>query len=260
MNKKAKYLIYSFILTALIYVFSVVPVADRLFIFGIILTILFIGNFLTQHPFVKWTNYVINLIPPVSLAISTILALIFFPNLSVGFKLLGILFFGVLLYTYLLINNIFLVVAEKREVIPLYRAAVTWSEIILIIMAIPLYAGIFKLGVGFVSQAIIAGLIGVFFTIYVLWTLLLDKDAKKVGYKEGSVLFFVVFYLIMGSRLAVSFLQTESFLTAILISVILMFCLSYIQGHLKNSITKELITQFFIIFAIFLLVLFLYLP
>lgn len=264
LDKKAKYLIYAGVLMAMMYFFASVKSSDRILVAATIIVTVFIGNMLAQYPFIRWVNYAINLIPPMFLVLATMLALVYFPNLSATFKTLGVFLFGSILYVYLLVNNIFLVVLEKREMIPLYRVAITWSEIILTVMAIPLFTGIFKLDVGaeinFVVQSLLAGFVTVLFLIYVLWTVLLDTDAKRMDLKEGSALCLTGFFIVAGAKMAISFFQTESFLVAILISALLMFCLSMIQGHLKNTISRNLVIQFFTIILLFFVILLIYIP
>jgi len=82
------------------------------------------------------------------------------------FKLLGFFIVSILYYLINLVNNIFLVVEEKADIIPLYRVALTWSQILLIIVSIPLFAGIYKLNVSPLLQAGYVGLLSFSFTLY----------------------------------------------------------------------------------------------
>ena len=92
------------------------------------------------------------------------LALLFFPNISLIFKLSAIVAFSFLDYVILLINNVFLVIEDREEVIPLYRVAVTWSLILQIIVLIPLVASVYKFNVSSFYQAAAVAVLSFFYS------------------------------------------------------------------------------------------------
>jgi len=254
LEKKHKYLIYTLIVGALLLLYSVVEAGDRGFVVAFTILVVLFGNFLTQYSYFKshgfWT-YLINLLLPLHLIAGAVSSVLFFPNLSFYFRVFTMLVFAVVFYIYLLFNNVFLVVYEKKELIPLYRVAVTWSQIILVIIAIPYFAGIFKAQIGVWGQNLAVATSSLLFSLYMLWAFEFDKNNKQLNFFHKVVLGAFVFFIILVSGVGVSFISTESFLRSILMAVGLMFGLSYLQAHLSNTVTRGMVMQFLFIFLVF---------
>ncbi len=227
-----------------------------------LLTILIgvVGTFITQYPNIDLKNMLVSLLLPLHLIIGTLLTLTYFPNLGLPIKLLSLISFTGVFYIVSIINNVFLVVEERNESIPLFRAAVAWNQIILIVIAIPFFAGVFKLPINGLFQTFIVSLSAFMFAFYLLWILDFDKDSKKTQMGEKAVLSSIVSFLSFAYSSAVAFVPTESFLRAIFVASALMLGLNYLQSHLKNSITKKLLLEYLFISIIFFLILLVFKP
>ncbi|GIW69701.1 MAG: hypothetical protein KatS3mg101_0448 [Patescibacteria group bacterium] len=195
-----------------------------------------------------------------NLALGGTLALMFYPNVSFGFKMMAIAIFSFLDYIVLLIDNIFLVIEGREELIPLYRVAVTWSLILQIIVYIPLVSSVFKFNFNSFWQALIVAGISFFYSIYQIWVTRYDIDAKNTGVVERVFLSLAVSFIVFASVIGVSFVPSESFLKALFTSSVAMFLLSYISAYLKNEINKKFIIQYAFICFFFLLLMVVFRP
>lgn len=258
LDKKHKYLFLSGLLGVLVYFFSVLDPAGndkRLYLALVTLFVSFAGTYITQYPNISFNNILSASLLPSFLIIGTFLSFVYFPNLSDLFKLVGVVVFSFIYYVISLVNNVFLVVEDKAEIIPLYRAALTWNQILLIVVAIPYFAGVFKLPINSVYQNVITAVTSVLFTFYLFWVLKFDTDARKPSKGERYVLIGMVAYLTLLYGVVGSFFPNESFLRAVFVATGLMFSLSYIQANIKNLITRNMITEYLIISGIFFLIL-----
>lgn len=260
LQRKHKFLIHSLLIGALVSWFSFDSGVHRPAIFILAVTLVIVGVFVAQYPNINLRNYFMNVLLPIHLVLGAVLSLVYFPNIALPLKLIGFISFTILFYIVLLINNVFLVVEERTETIPLYRVAVTWSQIILIVVAIPFFAGVFKLPVNTFYQNIIAAFSSFLFSLYLIWSVRFDKDVKtlEAGEKYLTSLFIAFGVLIFG--VSFSFVPTESFLRALFVSSVLMFFLSYFQNHFKNSITKKIVTEYLLICLFFLVLLIVFTP
>ncbi len=207
---------------------------------------------LVQFPNIKRFNAFYTVLLPFHLVLGTVLSLKFFPNLGAPVKISALISVGIIAYAVSLVNNIFLVVQERAKVMPLYRVAVTWSQILLITIAIPYFSGIFKLPLNAFTQAAFAGFSAFIFCVYFLWTLEFDEEARKIAAGEKVINSLVVTFLVVSSSLVVSFIPTESFLRSLFIASVLMASLGYLQSHYKNTVTKKLLLEYSIITLLFL--------
>ena len=259
-EKRHKYTALSILLFAVLYYFWGSYEQPGLWLILLALAITLIGSYLVQRPNSSLINILITSILPLSLTLGFILSLIYFPNLSRIFKLLALLGYSFILYLVQLVNNVFLVVESRKETIPLYRVASTWSKILMVVVAIPLLAGLFKINQNSISEAALAGLSALLFYIYLVWSLRYNRDIKKYRAGELAALLILGVFLVMVANLTVSFFPTETFLRALYVSSIMMFSVSYIEGHLKNTINKRLISEHLVISAVFLILLFVFNP
>lgn len=252
-GKKEKYFIYSVLLV--IGLFLVSETEPPNYTFMVVLTFVFglVGAVVVQVPNVKRNNALFTLLLPVHLIAGTILSLTYFPNLGQFIKIAALISVGVVAYATSLVNNIFLVVEEREKVMPLYRVAVTWSQILMITIAIPYFSGIFKIPYNSLLQTLIVGLSAFIFTIYLMWTLDFDSDVRSMSAKEKIVSSTLVVFMVVSSSLTVAFIPAESFLRALFISAILMAGLGYLQSHFKNTVTKRLLIEYSAITFMFLL-------
>lgn len=226
----------------------------------IALVLVISGSLVSHYPNIKKENLLTSILMPLGVLSGALLSLHFFPNLGLPFKLIVITFFGLMYYLVLLADNIFLVVHDREEVIPLYRVAVTWSQILQVVVAIPLFAGIFKIGTTSFLQSFIISVIAFLFTYYQLRIYQFDADAKRTGVGEELYLCFTSFFFIFSTSFAVSFFPGEAFLRALFAASVLMFLLSYISGYLKNEITRKMVIGYFAIMLVFLAFLLVFIP
>ena len=258
-DKKNRYLILSGLAVLFIYVVSQKQVNFSFWQVALILTVLVVsGDWISNYPAINRKNFFVSILMPLSVLIGALLSLNYFPNLGLPFKLFVIAFFGFLYYLVLLVDNIFLVVHDRAEIIPLYRVAVTWSQILQVVVAIPLFAGIFKIDTFSFVQSFLVALVSFAFTYYQLWIYQFDSDAKNTGVGEMYYLSLFVTYIIYTVSFAVSFFSTKAFLRSLFVSSVLLFLLSYTSGYLKNEISRKMVLGYLIIILVFLGILLLF--
>ena len=253
-EKKNRYIIQSILVAIFIYIFtqSLVEIQITTLLF-LSLILVSSGVLVSHYPGINKDNFLISIIMPLGVLSGALLSLNYYPNLGSTFKILVISFFAGLYYLVSLADNVFLVVHDREEIIPLYRVAVTWSQILQVIVAIPLFAGIFKLNTQVFVHSSIVALVSFLFCYYQLWIYGFEPDAKKTGVGEKIYLCLVSFFVIFTSSLAVSFFPSEDFLRALFTSSVLLFMLNYISAHLKNEISRKMIFAYISIIIIFLL-------
>ncbi len=230
------------------------------FYYIIIVPITAASVILVHYPNITIKNFVMAALLPVVLAYGGTLSLLLFPNVSLIFKLTAVAVFAFLDYVVLLIDNIFLVVEGREELIPLYRVAVTWSLIIQIVVLIPLVSSVYKFNINSYYQALAVGVISFLYTIYQIWVSRYDKDAKDTGVVERVFLSLIVFFVVTASVAGVSFIPSEPFLKALFTATVAMFGLSYISAYLKNEINKKFIFQYTTIILFFLVLMLIFRP
>ncbi|KKU50577.1 MAG: hypothetical protein UX73_C0020G0002 [candidate division WWE3 bacterium GW2011_GWC1_47_10] len=142
--KKYKYLIHTVMIVVPLWFVSDTNQAVEWGIVIMIFAATVVGTIFTQDVRDK-RDYIFVLLLPLHLSIGILLSMHFFPNLSMFIRVATLLMVGGLFYAVSLVNNILLVVDVRENLIPLYRAAITWSQILLVIVAIPFLAGVFKL-------------------------------------------------------------------------------------------------------------------
>jgi hypothetical protein len=260
-QKKHKYLFQSLVVTAFLFLFSAGKINfDLGYMIVFVVALVLFGTLISQYPNIDFKNVSYILLMPLSLIMGALLFLNYFPNLGFLFKALAIISFGVSYYFVSLVDNVFLVVQDREEIIPLYRVATAWSQIIQVIVAIPLFSGIFKLGINGIFQSIFVGIISFLYVVYQIWASRYDKDAKNTGVGETILLSTLGFFLVSSLSMAISFIPTEAFLRSLLISAVLMFVLSYTASYLRNDINRKMMVQFVFIFVIFLLLILFFAP
>jgi hypothetical protein len=259
-TKKHKYLVQALIASGVLYYFSQNMAERGLVATFVLIAYIVFSSFIVHRPNSKFLNIIITAILPAGLVTGVILSLIFFPNLSLFFKVGSLFGFAILFYIISLVNNVFLVVESREEVIPLYRVASTWSKILIVIVAIPLLAGIFKISYNPLLESFLAGAASLLFYLYLVWSLRYNPDTKKYKIGEISSIVTLGVFLTISANLAVSFFPSETFLRALFVSSILIFGISYVEAHLKNVINRRLITEHLLISILFLFLLIFFKP
>ena len=263
LQQRHKYLLEALFIVVSLFLFSYADGSWKIGSFILTVLVAILGSIWVQFTSVTtpsdkfkkfFSNTVLQVITlPATLTLGALLALIYFPNLGIPTKTLAILGIGFFMYVALLVGNILLVVYEKDEVIPLYRVAATWSQILVVVVSIPLYAGIFKLPILPFFQCALVGFSAVIFALYLTWSQEMDPEIPPINRGEQFVTSLFVGFLVGSLGLSISFLPTESFLRALLLSSVLMFSLGYIQAHYKNVVTKKLIFEYSLISILFLI-------
>ena len=261
LEKKHRYLIQSFIIGIYLYLASFPFFNSSFYIrVGVGFLLIWAGVLFTQYPNIKIRNIFMSTLVPTHLLLGALLTLKYYPNLSMLFRLVIILGFSGMYYVVSLVENIFLVVQDREEVIPLYRVAIVWGQILMIAVAIPLYAGIFKIPVNSIIQAGYLAISAFLFSMYQLWCLRYENKLKDIGLLSGILLSMLVAYIVASVGIAVSFIPTESFLRSLLVSAALMFGLVYLSSYLKNEITRRLLAEYIFIIVLFLIILLAFKP
>jgi hypothetical protein len=251
-DRKQRFLINSLILGALMYAFSFKVIETNPITLLIATAYLLFSIFIVHYPNITLKNLAVSSILPLFLSYGAFLVLRYFPNLALSFRLTTIIGYAALYYVVSLVDNIFLVVNDRKEIIPLYRVAVTWSHIMIIVIAIPFYTGIFKLPINSLFQNIIIFFATLIFCLYIIWASRHDKGMKNVSVGEGTLLSIYSSFIVSGMSTAVSFFPTEAFMRALLVSSTLMFVMNYsITGYLKNEIYKKIIFEYLGIVLLF---------
>jgi hypothetical protein len=254
-GKRIKYVGQSVVAFIFMYLFLLPLSAPLSFKILLMLGFVAVASVITHFPNVKFNNIVFGVILPFQLFLGTLLFLTFYPNLSSAFKIVVVVGFSVIYYLVSLMDNIFFVVQDREEQIPLYRVAVTGIQILTVIVAIPLFSALFKFNLNVLVQSFLVFIFSVLFGIYQFWGLHFDKDLKVVRVGELAVLNLFVGFLATAANMSVSFFPTEPFIRALYVSSVLSFGLGYVHGHLKNDINKKGLLMFIAIILIFFFVL-----
>jgi len=260
-EKKHKYFIFSLLVTlCLVSFWRFKPTNARIIVTLLAIFITVMGTAVAQYPNVKLNTIFYITILPLHLLGGALMSLLAFPNLGTPFVIVSFMLFALTFYILYLVNNIFLVVNDKEDTIPLYRAAVTWAQIIIIIIAIPFFAGIFKLPLIPYFQNGIVATASFLFSVYLMWILQFDKDIRGLGIGERVLLSFFTSFVVFIMITGVSFIPTEPFLKAIFGSAILLSMLGYLYNHFTNRITKRLMWEYLGISLVFLIILLVFTP
>ena len=226
---------------------------------GAALFVVFIINLVALYPGYKLRDVVLISYLPLVLVSSTILGLIFFPNLSAVFKYLLMFFSGAFFYLSLLINN--LIIAEKVEdtSLPLFRVGQVWLQILLIILTIPFITVVYKFNLHFYFHSL-AIFVYLFLSSYVYLHTYLISKTDQVSTKEYILLLVEMTYLPLVASIATSFIPAESFFRATFVTSVYMAMVSYARNYIDNSLNKKLLVQYLVICTFFLLVLIVFKP
>lgn len=256
-NKKLKYGILSVgISIGLFYLASIIKNETTLYYTVIVLVVItVIGVIGTQFSnFVKM-SWLISWLLPFHLYLGFLTTFFYFPNLGPAVKIMA--FFGLALASYiiLLVNNIFLVVEEKGNLIPLYNAAVTWVQILVIVISIPFISGVYKIPSTFLIQNLIVAVSAALLCFYMIWCMSFDPDIKRTSRKEKVTLVTILTSIIFSLGVSISFFPSESFLRALFVASLLLFNLNYIYAHYKNRLSQRMFTECGLISFFFFLLL-----
>src|SRR3989339_103607 len=251
-GKKLKFVLQS----ALFFIFLVLLSTRVLPLNWVQAGILFVGviaitTLVLHFPNIKIKTLAPATIMPVTLLVASLVFFSQYSDLGPFFKMFICAGFGFLYYLISLVDNVVLVVHEKEEAIPLYRAALSWSQVVQMLVAIPLLAGIYQADNIKVPYTIVLILLTTIFICYQFWVLSFDTDSKKLRVGEAVFLNLLICFFVVVANFCVVFIPGEEFLRALVISTVMLFGINYFTAYLKNSITKRVLIQYAIIIAVF---------
>jgi hypothetical protein len=261
-DKKIRYGIVSIVLVVVLFFASnSVPTEEVLFLIvtGLVLFSLVV-LLLSQLVFKKSSSDIFLVILLVHLVVGFLISLFYFPNLGPLVMAVAFIGVGLLTYTVLLVNNVFVVTEEREGLIPLYNAALTWAQVLIVVISIAYFTGIFKIPSAQPVQNLSVLVSTFLFCSYMLWAMSFDPDAKKTSYSEKISLSTLLSFITFLAALSVSYIPTESFLRGLFISSIVMFDLAYIVAHYKNRIRKRMFIEYGTISLIFFIILLIFRP
>ena len=202
--------------------------------------------------FKKLVPYV--LILPLHVAVGMALSMFGFPNLSLRLRLIFTLLVSLMFYISFLVLNIIVVVRSRGKLIPLYRAAVTWSQILIVVVAIPFIASVFKLPVLPLFQIVLVTISAFFLILYFLWSI--EPEFGEPSLDLALLGSFWVFML----ATSILFLPFEAIFRGLFLSSVLLFAIGFAHNYLKHALTSKLILEYIIITIAFLFLGLLFIP
>ncbi len=208
----------------------------------------------------KTSSYAFLLILLVHLIIGVLISYYYFPNLGPLFRAIAFVGTGILYYILFIVNNVFLVTEERGSPIPLYSAAIAWAQILIIMISIPYFSGVYKIPTNFLVQNGLVSISTFLLCFYMIWAVSFDPDIKRTSLGEKFAIASLLSFLVFLAGLSVSFVPSESFLRALFISALLMAALAFIVAHYKNKITRRLLFEYGVINGIFFMLLLLFKP
>lgn len=261
-DKKIRYGVSSIALVAILFFASNnIPDEETLFliVMGLALFSL-VGLFLSQLVFKKSSADIFLVILLVHLVVGFLVSLFYFPNLGPLVMAIAFIGAGVLTYTVFLVNNVFVVTEEKEVLIPLYNVALTWAQILIVVISISYFTGVFKISSPQAIQSMFVLVSTFLFCSYMVWAMSFDSDVKKTNYIEKISLSSLLSFLTFLAALSVSYIPTESFLRGLFVSSIVMFDLAYIVAHYRNRVNKRMLLEYWAISLVFFVILLVFRP
>lgn len=255
-DKKTRYGLLSSGITILLYYFSTLLTTDRILLYVVILAVLvaFVVALSLQISKRLPLGFSYSIVLPLHLIIGFLTTFYYFPNLGPVIKVLAFLSAGIGLYITFLVNNIFLVVEEKGGTIPLYNVAITWVQILVVVIAIPYISGILKIPAVFIVQSALILMSGLLLSSYMIWCLSFDPEIKSTTSGEKVIATAFSGFMIFVSGISTAFFPSETFLRSLFISSVLMLMITYIYGHYKNNLNSKIIYQNVIFSLIFFVI------
>lgn len=260
-KKRVKLLSISFLIALVLFVSKIVPRSGEIFyvLFLAILSCVSLVWALELKFNLKLlkSTWLYMFILPVHIAIGAAISFFGFPNLSLIFRLILLLIIFFTYYVTLLVLNVFAVIIDRGKVIPLYRVAITWAQILSIVVSIPLFSGVFKISIHpFVHVSILA-LSSFSLVTFLLWALNMvgsDRAVKEGHFKlEAFGLAGLCTLWVVILAVAIMFLPFEALFRALFLSSVLLFGLGFAHNYTKHTLSKEIIIEHLTITLVFLI-------
>jgi hypothetical protein len=187
---------------------------------------------------------------PVSLVLGFSSLAIFFPNLNFSFRLMLWAIGSLIFYVCLLSLNVFAVVLEREVNVPLLRAAITVSSLVVSASLFFIFTAIYKIEAIFAVQGIL-----VFVSCYLLnrfyfWAGSLEKHYLSFD-KEAFLSALVVFEV----AVATAFLPLESFFRGFLLISLVYVINGLLLARLKHALNRRVVGEYVLVLVFVVLLL-----
>jgi len=175
------------------------------------------------------------LILPISFLFGFLLFAFLLP-LSWWVKIAMALFFSVVNYVIILVENVFLYAVEKKTV-PLYRAAYTVSLILLLFSSFLLFDGLFSYRAVFWINGIVVFLISFFLFWYHWWTVSIELDVHS--WKGSQVMIWVPSLLMLELAVVISFWPLSLFLRSFYLTAVFYIMVGVLRMDWKDRLFRK---------------------
>ncbi len=191
---------------------------------------------------------------PFHIILGVLLSLYGFPNLSLLIRITFSITIFWIFYITCLILNVFVVVSSREKSIPLYRVAITWAQILIVVISIPYYAGIFKLNIHPFLQVMFITLSSFVMMLFFLWA-----DSLEEGSPDMNLALTTSFWVLLMS-MSMLFLPFEAIFRGLFLSSVLLFGIGYSHNYMKHTLTNKIVFEHVVITLAFLLLGILFIP
>ncbi len=152
------------------------------------------------------------------------------------------LFFGVILYTMFLVNNVFLV-AIGYKTVPLYRAAYTVSLIILLLAAFFLFDSLFSFKLPFWGNMLAALVIGLMLFTNNYWNIAIELPDD--GKEKGRWPYIIVPSIVLSELIGIlSFWPVGIFRGSVYLIVVIYIISALIQAEIRDRLFRGVVRTF----------------
>ncbi len=253
-SKKINFILVSIGVATLLFVSAYLGVAS-MYIYTAVLSGICAGLLIWSLELFPYKRlWLFALVLPLHLAVGGALSLFQYPNLSFYFKAIFLVGIAVLFYICLLVINIFTVIESRGKMIPLYRAASTWAQILIVVASILFYSAVFKIPAHPLIQA---GVVVV--SAYLLldfWSRVLKLEVEVY---DASLVLVGTFWVSLFA-FTMLFIPFEALFRGLFLSSVVLFGLGFIQNYLKHTLTRRIILEHVVITVLFLLMGLLFIP
>lgn len=190
------------------------------------------------------------LILPLFLVLGFSSLAIFFPNINLPFRLALWLIGTFIFYVNFLILNVFAVALEKGAGLPLLRAAVTVSSLVVSAALFFIFTAIYKIEVIFPLQSGLVFLSTYLINRWYFWSASLEKhylNFEKEAFLGALVTFEVA--------VATAFMPLESFFRGFLLISIVYVTNGLLLHRLKHSLSKRVVGEYALVIILVVILL-----
>lgn len=255
MSKRQKYVFASLLLALGLYSTQLVPIEN--FYRYLAICGLFVLSYLVTawalFSDMKGVEWAVLVPFPGFYAVSVALFYYLLPESFVS-KIFIFLLFGVGTYSLLLISNIFSVAAIKM--IPLYRAALAWGFIMVLVTSLFFYNTIFSFRLPFFLNAVSVFALSFPLVLFGLWSVTLEPKLTRriVNYT------LTVSFILAQLAAAISFWPATVWIASISLVTGMYVFLGLLQHHLQEKLFKSTFREYLAIGLLVLVVMMVFTP